>query len=207
MSGPSRLPQVITDPSQIYYFKDQQVTDEPEQSAIYKNMVFSCAEDKESFGICVTPQCEFGKHRVLFLTFCKIIPFDLLFEYHLKKQNFTEEELTNISPPEKSKNRVKKVLEQFKVQFIRNKTHRYYFLPGSGAINDSFVDFQVIQCVKYKNIKSSDKIAVLVSPWREELPVKYSFYQGRIGTPHYDDKIIDNVLRKPGIPLIESALK
>ena len=202
MSGPSGSPERIAAASQVYV-DARDVEPEPEQSAIYRNICFS-VDRQTLYGICVTPQCEFGKKRVLYLTFCRLIPFDLFFELHLKGQRLTVEQLEcSVDPTVKLLKRTKNIVDNFVDQFILNRAHRYHFLPGNGVFGNSFVDFQVIECIKFDSLDPSDKVAVLTSPFRQELPVRYSFYQGRIGTLAYDDAVIRSVILSVDLPLIK----
>jgi hypothetical protein len=200
--APSGQPEIITDARQIY-LKD--FDRNPEQSAIYKEIHFNC-NDQTLLGICVTPQCEMGKKRTLFHTFCQLIPFDLFLEHHLKKQGWTAEKLEcTTKPTENTLKNFRDLLIKFQDTFIENKAHRYHFLPGFNTIPHSFVDFQAIECIRDNELKSENKIAVLDSPWREQIPTRYSFYQGRIGTAPLSDTLITEIFKSADLPLITKA--
>lgn len=204
MAIPSGYAEVITHGRQLYR---TEFAVGPEQSAIYRKIHFTC-NNQTLMGICVTPQCEIGKSRTLFHTFCQLIPFDLLLEFYLKKGGWHAEDLECVKEPDgKALERCKKFMQRFKDDFISNRTHRYHFLPGDGDIANSFVDFQVVQCIPHDILNSENKMAVLKSPWREQIPTRYSFYQARIGTPPLDDALVSNIFQSANLPLISQALQ
>jgi hypothetical protein len=81
--------------------------------------------------------------------------------------------------------------------FIENRSgERYFFLPGTHFIADSFVDFQKISAGEYNSLQSFEKIAELDTAYADSLIAKFVRYYNRIGTRDLNsDLIIDKIER------------
>lgn len=76
----------------------------------------------------------------------------------------------------------------------RGQRERYYYLPGTFFIPHLFVDFQKISTISFDELKKSERIATLDSPFAECLLNRFCRYMGRIGTPDIHQSEIDGII-------------
>ena len=204
MSNPSQYPESeATSPGGIYFDKPH---DEIEQSAIVGGIHFRSL-GKEYDGICVSPQCEIGKaDRAHYFTFCLLQPLEFFVVSQLHRYGFDPEVIAgkwDEKPP--ARGRLKDFYNSLINDYLGNKTHRYYFLPGNDVnITDSVIDFEITECLSREQADTLTKKGVLSSPWREDIPTRYGSYIGRIGTALIPKERRKQALDMLDIPILKS---
>ncbi len=194
---PSEHPkQIIVPPFDEVYLtpSDPKFLPETEQSAIYDDIHFNCLSENCK-GIILTSECDLVQGSPDdYVLVARICPIGLIWAWWLKtKKDYSDNEIIGEEPLSRGKR--KDILEEFSKYYINNRTHQYHFLPeNSGAIDASFICFELTECMQVKNFDPSKKICVLKSPFREAVPTRYSAYIGRIGT-----SAIDNSYKKTAL--------
>jgi len=206
VSNPSQYPESeVTSPGEIYFDKPN---DEIEQSAIVGGIHFHSL-GKEYDGICVSPQCEIGKaDRAHYFTFCLLQSLEFFVVAQLHRHGFDPEVIAgkrDKKPPAKSQ--LKGFYNSLINDYLGNKTHRYYFLPGNDVnITDSVIDFEITECLSREQADALLKKGVLKSPWREDIPTRFASYIARIGTAHISKDRRQQALDALDIPILKSLL-
>lgn len=180
----------VSNPEEIY---EDYVGADPEQSAIYKGVRFTCIT-AEMFGIVVTPACDIYWKKAQYVKIAGILPVEQVFFAWLEKNGCTPEQIAGITRLP-SKTKVDKLHNRFAEWYIKNREIRYHFLPSCQDIfPHSFVDFQLVESFYPDTIRKLEKITVLKSPWRESIPARYASYCGRIGTKEYSKNLVEDII-------------
>jgi len=178
----------IGDGTEIY---QKDFDQEIDQSAIYENINFTCV-GKAYPGIVLTPICDIITKRAPYLKVVQIIPAKWVYEKFLLSKNLTEKQMIGVdNVPSKQLGAIKR---EFMTQYIGNRTYRYHFLPKlENIVDNSFIDFQMVQTIYPEDLEKHRKIAALRSPWRESVPSRYAAYCLRIGTPRYSKEFLNTI--------------
>ena len=114
----------------------------------------------------------------------------------LHKNTYTLE-ILGIAAIGRDKAKRSSVLKSFIKTFLHNKSFEYYYLPAlDDGFPDSFVCFEITECLPIRLLKPEGKLCVLRSPFREAVPAHYAAYIGRIGTPRFKDQFLTEMLGK-----------
>lgn len=130
----------------------------------------------EKFYILITPSCDMilrkGVRKAEDITLIECLPLTESKEYKEYKDVKTANLLEKINDKRgKLKN------------FVENRlSERFFFLPGTHFIEDSFVDFQKLLTVKYSELTVFVKVAELDTAYADSLLVQFVRYFNRIGT-------------------------
>lgn len=166
-----------------------------QQSAIYKEVCFSCINEK-IFGIVLTPACDIFWQKADYVKMAGLIPAEYIFEQWLKKNEYTDEQIAGIMPL-RNEGKVRKMHNRFTEWYIGNREIRYHFLPSyKTTFSHSFIDFQLVESFDADDVKRLEKIGVLKSPWRESVPARYAAYRGRVGTKEYSHNLAEEIIRQ-----------
>ena len=166
--------------------------DEVEQSAIYQGVHFSCVQRKR-LAIVLTPVCDIS-WGVDHIKMAGLIPVKHVFEgWLMKAKDLTKEEIAGVAPLGSKK--VKGLCKEFMQYYIRNRVYRYHFLPSyKNLFPHSFVDFHLVGSFHQDSIRNLKKIAVLKSPWSQNVPARYAACCGRVGTREYSKQLLDKIM-------------
>ncbi|OWG19209.1 hypothetical protein KDK82_2691 [Delftia sp. K82] len=124
------------------------------------------------FWLVTTPACDFvqGKAESILLVAAKpLSSFSQYQEWVVNKRDSAEQ-----------KNPAYNKL----YSLIGNKAgDRYRFLPGTFFVENLVVDFQELRQIPFADLKHSEVVCRVDSPFREELLNQFSRYYGRMGVP------------------------
>ena len=178
----------IDDPSDIY---EARFDAEVDQSAIYAEITFTCI-GKPSYAIVLTPICDIATKKLSYITLAQIIPANIIYEMILFNEKLSEQQMIGVEAVGSGK--LKHIKDEFLKNYLKNRVYRYHFLPKlNGILDNSFIDFQVVQTFSIEELIKHKKTAVLKSPWRESIPARYAAYSVRIGTPDFSDNLFDSI--------------
>jgi hypothetical protein len=168
---------------------------EIDQSAIFEKINFTCI-NAVTPGIVLTPICDIITKRAPYIKIAQIVSAEFVCEAFLLSKKLSEEQIAGTAAIS-SRRQLDSIREEFIDHYIGNRTHRYHFLPKlDGVIDNSFIDFLMVQTMTPENLKNNKKIAVLKSPWRESVPSRYAAYCLRIGTPRFSEEFLQTTLSR-----------
>lgn len=172
------------------------------QCDIFKDIEFTCEGNSTYYSILITPTCDLviqeGEKipKAKYLKFTGIVSFENTLNSIFSILKITKSQRNGTENIDESTfNDLITILKQF----IHGSIFpRYYYLPPLGGyFSHSVIDFQLIETKKYtEDLHESlvqNKIARIVSSWRESIPVRYSNYTSRIGVEDISEKAIENI--------------
>jgi hypothetical protein len=167
--------------------------DSIEQSAIYNQVFFECVGQNLP-AIVLTPRCDILHPRgELLLTVSGVFPASIVFEEFLRKKGLREDQIAGLEPTPKSNYRG--FPKEFKDYYLKNRTLEFHFLPAyKDKLPHSFVDFRVVKTLLSQELDDKNKIAVLISPWRESVPARYAAYSLRVGVADFATEFLEAVI-------------
>jgi hypothetical protein len=165
-------------------------TSSVEQSDIFENVYFYCV-DASADACLVAPICDLVNSKADNLVFCRLFP-----AYQVLDQFLQEKWAGSLSGAVLQKNEPlvagqKKYIESQLTQLSSNFHYlRYHWLdPFPGEDEPRIIDYQVLACLNTEEFERDRargaikrKLSML-SPWREQIPVRYANYMARIGVP------------------------
>ncbi len=142
--------------------------------------------DESCFGLVLTPTCDFAQNKAEFIQLCALFP---AWEF---VTSLLHNEWSKFNVPSKKaevKSKIKDIIKQ--------KLPRYHWFSPLQSLLPPFIgDFQITTSLTLKDLESQEMIAELESPYREQVPSRYSAYMGRVGTPDFSESDIQTWLDK-----------
>lgn len=139
-----------------------------DQSVLVKNVYFYSTDDKRN-RVVLTPTCDFAQGKVEYVQICALVEASVFIK-NLRKTDWQRSNGKDLQ------NKIKDLAKQ--------KYPRYHWLNPPPNLTEPFiVDFQNIATLPIAEVEQLEIIAYLASPFREQLPARYSAYMSRIGTP------------------------
>lgn len=193
---PSEHPNlIIKEPSKEFYISPGHL--DAEQSAIYGDIEFHCIGER-SLGIVLSSQCDISFSQPLtYILLSRIAPvLEIYLLWLMEKKKIPDHEIEK-AREEKNDQMILKYSDDFTNSYLKNKKYQYHFLPELPKhFQNSLICFDLVTCVKRQELRSEKKICVLKSPFREEVPSRYSCYAGRIGTADFEESHLAEVVEK-----------
>lgn len=120
-------------------------------------------------GLLITPTCDLAKMLTEpdIVKLCALIDFDQLYPVITRRSRNDADREDVVS------------------NLIGNRFERYHWLGKLPSIENKYwyIDLAITECVKYIDLKTENRIAMIKSPLRESVPTKYAAYMGRVGLP------------------------
>ena len=185
-------------------FEEIEPTSNIDQGDVFTNVYFP-AIDNYADALVITPTCDIVQGKAQFIKFLSTVPSHFVVRIIADSVGIDDSYLSPDKPIAARK------LEALIKALRRNTTGdflpRYYFLPAFPDILDScYLDLQRTFAVSYKQVIEeymSQRIARVLSPWREQILSSYASYSMRIGTPSYSDNTFKVLLTNVGFTLPE----
>jgi len=157
-----------------------------DQSVVLKSLYFF-ALDEYFDAVVLTPACDIEQGKAELITSTALVSAWTLIAQLLKtdwkKENLVDDDGRAIARAALTNTKRKWLANQVK-QLMRQQFPRYHWLgPLKDGSDPLIADFQILSCISIDEARSAERIGVLVSPFREQLPTRYAAYMGRIGTP------------------------
>ncbi|MBI5699444.1 hypothetical protein HZC35_03930 [Candidatus Saganbacteria bacterium] len=171
-----------------------------DQSDIFKNIYFHSIDNTQE-AILITPICDMYQGKADYLIFCGVFLFNEIIMKFIEKcwkeeipPIFTSKKRYEELSGSQKKNVSKRIAE------LRSNFHfpRYHWLdPFPGEEESHIIDFQCLASINIDEFAESDhyeRLFSINSPYREQIPARYSAYMSRVGTPDSkeSEKIIDH---------------
>ncbi|MHB1376869.1 MAG: hypothetical protein ACYCXB_05515 [Candidatus Humimicrobiaceae bacterium] len=171
-----------------------------DQSNIFKDIYFNSIGKKIN-AILVTPICDLAHSRYDHLHLCAVLPFEsFLFQLIKKKKK------TNIMADVQILELIKKItdnkfIKDYKddvLKLINNNVARLHWIGKIPELDNYWmIDYSITNCIQLNELDINKRIAIIQSPLRESIFVRYAFFMGRVGLPFADNEMsayCDNVL-------------
>lgn len=152
-----------------------------DQGDIVSEMYF-WAVDKQHPGILVTPTCDVTQDKVPFWTFVALFPDEEvgadLVATELRGFGVAAEQTSK-----KQRQQLAKTIDHL----VSQRYPRYQWIPLTIGTHTGFVaDFALVQSIPVAEAREkSRRVARLVPSWREQAPVRYASFMGRVGTDDF----------------------
>jgi len=161
-----------------------------DQGDIFERLYFY-SRDEERLAILVTPICDIVHDKADYLIFCGIFPFSELAEPLVKTswpelEGIIDSSDTYDSLSRKNKENIEKKISLLLANYHFPRYHCLYPFPKSEELH--LVDFQVVSSLHINEARDKNRLFSLNSPFREQIPVRYSTYMSRIGVPFMGEK-------------------
>ena len=152
-----------------------------DQGDIVSAMYFFATDEKRP-AILVTPTCDVAQGKIPFWTFVALFRDDEV------AADLVAPELRGfgVAADQTNKNQ-RKQLAKIVANLVGQRYPRYQWIPVTVDGHTGFVaDFTLVQSVTVGEAQEhATRIARLVPSWREQAPVRYASYMGRIGTDDF----------------------
>jgi len=157
-----------------------------DQSVVLGNVYFHSLDDHLR-GIVLTPTCDFEQRKAELVTICAAInAWELVTDLIVtdwSKQGLANDQGQLIARSALSAGKRKWLSDQLQ-RLMGQQFPRYHWLaPLADGEEPLIADFQIVACHILEEADGFDRLGILQSPYREQLPTRYSAYMGRIGTP------------------------
>jgi hypothetical protein len=173
------------------YIEEAQPLDNLDQCQIFKDIYFG-AVGKKILGILVSSTCDFVNKKLRYLAFCAVLPFDVFFLNRIEKTEKIPREkffADNFTPGQK-KQMIEFIKEMVGIQYPRY--HWIGIIPGYDGY--WYIDYQLIQTMSFTRLEGlkADRVAKIITPFKESVFVSYSSYVGRVGLKgEIEDRLIE----------------
>lgn len=173
-----------------------------DQGDVFQNIYFP-AVDKNVSAIVITPTCDLEQDKANFIKYVSVVSLNQVITQIAEHNNIDSSFFE--SGAYLSTNQTKRLLDSFAKNIRGDLFPRYYFLDEyAGIFSACFADLQQIFVVPTRLVSAEyldNRLARLVSPWREEIVARYSGYSMRVGVPARSEDELRVVLAKTGLNL------
>lgn len=177
-------------------------TERVDQGDVFQDIYFPAVDEKVS-AIVITPTCDLEQTKADFIKFVSIVSLDQIIQMIARHKGIDDSFFK--SGAYLSQRKTDDLLEAFTQNIRGDIFPRYYFL---GEYRDifpaSFADLQQIFVLPARVLNAEyldNRIARLVSPWRQEIVARYSGYSMRVGVDAYPEADLRAILAKTGLNL------
>jgi hypothetical protein len=173
-----------------------------DQGDVFAQVYFP-AIDNYANALVITPTCDIVQGKAQFIKFLSTVSSDFVVRIMADSVDVDDSYLSPGKPLTMRK------LDTLIKVLRRNTTGdflpRYYFLPEfPGILKSCYLDLQRTFAVSYKQVIEeymNQRIARVLSPWREQILSSYASYSMRVGTPDYPDDDFKILLANVGFTL------
>jgi hypothetical protein len=168
--------------------------DRVDQSVIIGALYFYAVDEHFPAAI-LTPACDFEQSKAELVTACALVEawalISSLVTNDWANQGFVTDSGLVVPLADLSKGKLKTYRERVS-RLIKNQYPRYHWLaPLPGSRTPLVADFQLISALPVDELADARLIAILASPFREELPARYAAYMSRVGTPDHASETVE----------------
>ena len=165
-----------------------------DQGVLLKGVYFY-GDDTTGFGVVLTPRCDFAQGKADLVQVCAayratdFVAALLPGQWQgLRLVDAGGNRLTRADIGTGKQREFAKKLSDLQKQ----KLPRFHWLIAADGVGHPLVlDFQNVTSLPMGDLEPLEKVAVLRSPFREEVPARYAAYMGRVGTPDVAGEVID----------------
>ncbi len=189
------------------YIIQEDNNDDLDQSNLFDKIYFD-SEKKEFRAVLITPICDIN-WDINYLNFCAILPYDMIVLSNISKSSgLPIDEVKKKINSTKGKEFVeehKKLVKTDLDLIINNRFTHYHWLGKIPNLEGYwFVDYSLTSCIESTKLDNFERIAIIKSPLRESIFVRYSNCMGRVGLKgekkdrdKYRDKTLEVLLANP----------
>lgn len=174
-----------------------------DQGDVFADICFS-AIDAYVNAVVITPTCDLEHGKAHFTKFISTVSLNMVIRIIADSVGIAESAFqSEITISKGQYDRLLKALyRNTKGDFLP----RYYLLPEcQGKLPALYLDFQRVFVVPLRQVTEeylSNRVARIVSPWREQIVAQYSGYSARVGVPGYSDDELRDLLSATGLRVL-----
>ena len=173
-----------------------------DQGDVFLDIYFP-AIDARVNAVVVTPTCDLKHDKAHFVKFISTVSLGFVIKVIVDSVGIGESVLESGTPITKKQcdNVVKALRRNINGDFLP----RYYLLPEYLSVFPaSYLDFQrtfVMPTQQVYHEYLGNRVARVISPWREQIVAQYAGYSLRVGTPDYSNEDLQDLLTAAGLQL------
>lgn len=157
-----------------------------DQSVIV-DQVYFYALDEVRPGVVLNPACDFAQDKASLVLLCALVDAWELIEV-LLKTDWKRMHLADALGSEGQRsvlgdNKRKELGNRIKLVICQRFPRYHWLLPLPATDRPLVADFQTLSTLPLREVSQLPKRAVLLSPFREQLPTRFTSYMNRIGVP------------------------
>lgn len=171
-----------------------------DQGDVFADIYFS-AIDAYVNAVVITPTCDLEHEKAHFIKFISTVPLDMVIKIIADSVGVTESAFG--AAVIISKDQLNRLLKALRRNAAGDFLPRYYLLPEcQGKLPALYLDFQRVFVIPFRQVIEEylgNRVARIVSPWREQILAQYSGYSTRVGVPDHSDSELRDLLSTTGL--------
>ena len=173
-----------------------------DQGDVFADIYFPAIDTRVN-AVVVTPTCDFENKKAHFVKFISSVSINIVIKIIADSVGI-DEFLFESENPISNKQYIR-VIKALRRNTTGDFLPRYYLLPKyRDILPASYVDFQRVFALPFHQVIKEyldNRVARIVSPWREQIVAQYAAYSMRVGTPEYSNKELKYLLKIVGLKL------
>jgi len=176
-----------------------------DQGDFFQDIYFA-AIDVRTDAVVITPTCDLVQNKAQYVKLVGTVSVKSVVK--LIADSLDIDETFFVSGEELSHKKTNKILKDLNSNIGGNLLPRFYYLSEFiGFFPHLYVDLQQVFVIPKQQLDddySSNRIAKLNSPWREQIVAQYSGYSMRVGVPTYTEQEIRSIAIASGLNIYQS---
>jgi len=173
-----------------------------DQGDVFSDIYFP-AIDAYVNAVVITPTCDFEHEKAHFIKFISTVTLNIVIRIIADSVGIGESAFQ--SRDAISEGQCNRLLKALRRNTTGDYLPRYYLLPEyQGKLPPLYLDFQRVFTVPSRQVVEEylgNRVAKILSPWREQIVAQYSSYSMRVGVPDYSDDELRDLLSAAGLKL------
>jgi len=173
-----------------------------DQGDVFTSIPFPAIEANVN-AVLITPTCDIEQDKAFFLKFVATVPPYVVVSTIAAGVGIEESALKSGKPL--NRKQADRLMRGIRNNATGNLLPRFYLLTEYlNTIPASYLDFQRVFVVLYEQVINEyldERIARILSPWREDIVARYSGYSMRVGVPDYSVDDLKKIITSVGITL------
>ena len=173
-----------------------------DQGDVFADIYFP-AIDSYVNAVVITPTCDLEHGKAYFIKFISTVSLDIVIK--IIADSIGIEESVFQSGSTISKGQYGRLANALRRNRAGDFLPRYYLLPEYRSIlSASYLDFQRVFAIPSRQVAEEylgNRVARIISPWKEQIVTQYASYSMRVGVPDYSDDELRDLLITAGLEL------
>jgi len=187
----------------IYLTIEVEKEEQVDQGDIFID-IFSTTTKERVNAIVVTPACDLKQGKADYIKLIATTPYkDVVLD--LLKDHSRVDEADFGSQNVISRTKYNSAFKTFLSNINGDLSPRYYLIPSHPYyFTESYLDFQHVFTIPTEEVYIKymrNRVAKVISPWREQIIARYNGYSVRVGTPDFTEQDIRGLLEVAGLTL------
>lgn len=171
-----------------------------DQGDVFADIYFPAIEAYVN-AVAITPACDLEHEKAHFVKFVSTVSLATVIKMMADSVQIPESAFQPAATI--SQRQYDRLLKALRRNTTGDFLPRFYLLPEcQGKLPALYLDFQRVFVVPFRQVVEeylSNRVARIVSPWREQIVTQYSGYSTRVGAPDYSDDELRALLSETGL--------